>query len=113
MNYCIIINDFKSGGAQKATVDLISALLAKKIKITIIVFENIIQFDLPKGIDLEILEKDERKNGIFNKYFLASKLKKLWGKLNKDKRFDLTISRLQYTNAVSYTHLTLPTKRIV
>jgi ADP-heptose:LPS heptosyltransferase/glycosyltransferase involved in cell wall biosynthesis len=100
MNYCIIINDFKSGGAQKATVDLISALLAKKIKLTVIVFENIIHFDLPKGIDLEIIEKIERKNGIFNKYFLASKLKKLWGKLNKDKRFDLTISRLQYTNEI-------------
>ena len=100
MNYCIIINDFKSGGAQKATVDLISALLAKKIKLTVIVFENIIHFDLPKGIDLEILEKNKRKNGIFNKYFLASKLKKLWVKLNKDKRFDLTIARLQYTNEI-------------
>jgi len=100
MNYCIIINDFKSGGAQKATVDLINALLAKKIKLTVIVFENIIHFDLPKGIDLEILEKNKRKNGIFNKYFLASKLKKLWVKLNKDKRFDLTIARLQYTNEI-------------
>jgi ADP-heptose:LPS heptosyltransferase len=102
MNYCIIINDFKSGGAQKATVDLINALLAKQIKITVILFENIIHFDLPKGIDLEILEKKERKNGIFNKYFIASKLKKSWGKLNKDGRFDLTISRLQYTNEIVY-----------
>ena len=50
MNYCIIINDFKSGGAQKATVDLINALLAKKIKLTVIVFENTIHFDLPKDI---------------------------------------------------------------
>ncbi len=102
MNYCIIINDFKSGGAQKATVDLINALLAKKIKVTVIVFENIIHFDLPKEIDLKILEKKERKNGIFNKYFLAPKLKKLWKELNKDKRFDLTISRLQYTNEIVY-----------
>jgi ADP-heptose:LPS heptosyltransferase/glycosyltransferase involved in cell wall biosynthesis len=100
MNYCIIINDFKSGGAQKATVDLLNVLIAKKIELTVIVFENIIHFDLPKSIDLEIIEKTERKNGIFNKYFLASKLKKLWGKLNKDKRFDLTISRLQYTNEI-------------
>ncbi len=102
MNYCIIINDFKSGGAQKATVDLINALLAKKIKVTVIVFENIIHFDLPKEIDLKILGEKERKNGIFNKYFLASKLKKLWKELNKDKRFDLTISRLQYTNEIVY-----------
>lgn len=102
MNYCIIINDFKSGGAQKATLDLINALLAKKIKLSIIVFENKIDFDLPKEIDLVILEKKERKNGIFNKYFLAAKLKKIWGKLNKDKRFDLTISRLQYTNEIVY-----------
>jgi ADP-heptose:LPS heptosyltransferase/glycosyltransferase involved in cell wall biosynthesis len=100
MNYCIIINDFKSGGAQKATVDLINALLAKQIKITVILFENIIHFDLPKGIDLEIIEKKERTNGIFNKYFIALKLKKLWEKLNKDRRFDLTISRLQYTNEI-------------
>jgi glycosyltransferase involved in cell wall biosynthesis len=102
MNYCIIINDFKSGGAQKATVDLINALLAKKIKITVIVFENIIHFDLPKEINLKILEEKERKNGIFNKYFLASKLKKSWKELNKDKRFDITISRLQYTNEIVY-----------
>ena len=100
MNYCIIINDFKSGGAQKATLDLINALIAKKIKLTVIVFENIMHFDLPKGIDLEILEQTKRKNGIFNKYFLALKLKKLWEKHNKDKRFDLTISRLQYTNEI-------------
>ena len=80
MNYCIIINDFKSGGAQKATLDLINALIAKKIKLTVIVFENKIDFDLPKEIDLTILENKERKNGIFNKYFLAAKLKKIWGK---------------------------------
>lgn len=101
MNYCIIINDFKSGGAQKATIDLIDALIAKKIKLTVIVFENNIDFELPKEIDLTILKK-ERKNGILNKYFLASKLKKIWGKLNKDKRFDLTISRLQYTNEIVF-----------
>jgi hypothetical protein len=102
MNYCIIINDFKSGGAQKATLDLINALIDKKIKLTLIVFENKIDFDLPEEIDLVILEKKERKNGIFNKYFLASKLKKMWGKLNKDKRYDLTISRLQHTNEIVY-----------
>ena len=80
MNYCIIINDFKSGGAQKSSLDLINALVNKKIKVTLIVFENKIDFDLPEEIDLVILEKTERKNGIFNKYFLAEKLKKIWGK---------------------------------
>ena len=61
MNFCIIINDFKSGGAQKATVDLINALLAKKIKLTVIALQDEINFDLPKKIHLEILQKKERK----------------------------------------------------
>jgi heptosyltransferase III len=102
MNYCIIINDFKSGGAQKATVDLINALLAKKIKLTVIVLQDEINFDLPKEIHLEILQKKERKRGILGKYILASRLKKLWGKLNNDRRFDITISRLQFTNEIVY-----------
>ena len=49
MNYCIIINDFKSGGAQKASLDLIKVLIAKKIKLTLIVFENKIDFDDESG----------------------------------------------------------------
>ena len=102
MNYCIIINDFKSGGAQKATVDLINALLAKKIKLTVIALQDEINFDLPKKIHLEILQKKERKRGILGKYILASRLKKLWEKLNNDRRFDLTISRLQFTNEIVY-----------
>jgi ADP-heptose:LPS heptosyltransferase/glycosyltransferase involved in cell wall biosynthesis len=100
MNYCIIINDFKSGGAQKATVDLINALLAKKIKLTVIALQDEINFDLPQKIHLEILQKKERKRGIFGKYVLAFRLKKLWEKLNNDRRFDLTISRLQFTNEI-------------
>jgi ADP-heptose:LPS heptosyltransferase/glycosyltransferase involved in cell wall biosynthesis len=100
MNYCIIINDFKSGGAQKATVDLINALLAKKIKLTVIALQDEINFDLPQKIHLEILQKKERKRGILGKYVLAFRLKKLWEKLNNDRRFDLTISRLQFTNEI-------------
>ncbi len=102
MNYCLIINDFKAGGAQKANIDLIKGLINFGHSVTIIVVENKIELDIPIGIPIYFLQnKGERNQGYFGKISLKKKLKEIWNKLNASKRFDATISRLQFSNEIT------------
>ena len=100
MNYCIIINDLKAGGAQKATIDLIKGLDQIKIKTTLILLENIIKLEVPTSTKVLCIQNKGRLKGFFSKNILAKKLKKKWYAQNLETKFDLTISRLQYTNEI-------------
>ena len=102
MHYCLIINDFKAGGAQKANIDLIKGLVDYGHSVVIISFEDKIEFDIPTKIPLYYLQKKgEKRQGYIGKIILKKRLKKLWDKLNISKRFDATISRLQFSNEVT------------
>jgi ADP-heptose:LPS heptosyltransferase/glycosyltransferase involved in cell wall biosynthesis len=102
MHYCIIINDLKAGGAQKATLDLVKALTANKNDVTLIILRNEIDLEIPKNISLHILENEKYFSGLLGKALTARKLKKLWLEINSSSRVSLTISRLQFTNELVF-----------
>ena len=102
MHYCIIINDLRAGGAQKATLDLVKALSENNNDVSLILIRNEIQLELPKNISLHILKHGNRLTGLFSKEVTARKLKKLWVEINSLSRVSLTISRLQFTNEIVF-----------
>lgn len=102
MHYCIIINDLRAGGAQKATLDLVKALAENNNDVSLILIRNEIQLELPKNISMHILKHGNRLTGLFSKEVAARKLKKLWAEINSLSRVSLTISRLQFTNELVF-----------
>ena len=71
MHYCIIINDLRAGGAQKATLDLVKALSKNNNDVSLILIRNEIQLELPKNISLHILKHGNRLTGLFSKKVTA------------------------------------------
>ena len=102
MHYCIIINDLRAGGAQKATLDLVKALSENNNDVSLILIRNEIQLELPKNISTHIMKHENRLTGLFSKEVAARKLKKLWVEINSLSRVSLTISRLQFTNELVF-----------
>ena len=102
MHYCLIINDFRAGGAQKANIDLIKGFISFGHSVTVIAVENRIELNIPIGVPIYFLQEIGKKTqGYFGKISLKNKLSREWHRLNKDKRFDTTISRLQFSNEIT------------
>lgn len=101
MNICLIITNLSGGGAERACIDLGLALSENGHNITILLLENTISYDIPKALRIEILQKKgPYLHGYIGKRTLSIKLKKKWIELNKKINFDITISRLPFTNEV-------------
>jgi len=99
MNFCLVITNLTGGGAERSLLDLAEALKQAGNHVEIILFENKINYKLPKQTHVSIVDKSGFfKNGLIGKKILQIKFKKLWQKLNARFNFDMTISRLPFSN---------------
>ena len=101
MNFCLVITNLTGGGAERSLLDLAEALKQTGNHVEIILFENKINYKLPKQTHVSIVDKSGFfKNGLIGKKILQIKFKKLWQKLNARFNFDMTISRLPFSNEI-------------
>ena len=93
-NILLVIDSMGIGGAEKVTLTLAQGFINKGYKVDLIICDNIIGFDIPKNINLHIL--DFKKSFMdYTKY--SRKLHKMVNKLkeNNKKDFDLILVELQ------------------
>lgn len=101
MNFCLVITNLTGGGAERSLLDLAEALKQEGNHVEIILFENKINYNLSKQTHISIVDKSGFfKNGLIGKKILQIKFKKLWQKLNAKFNFDMTISRLPFSNEI-------------
>ncbi|MBG7602694.1 MAG: glycosyltransferase [Gammaproteobacteria bacterium] len=104
MKFALIITNLAGGGAEKAILKLANALLKRSHTVHLILFEEIIEYNIPKGVILHTLRKGSKgaPKGVLGKLFLAKKLKKVYGNLDNHHNFDVTISTLPFTDEIVY-----------
>ena len=95
-------------GSKKEEISLISAKTGEGVEA---LFNRVIKETTPN-----ILEDDKLKALIFDSYFdsykgVVASVRVFGGRIQSDE--DYLLANKQNTISVSYTHLTLPTKRIV
>ena len=102
MKFALIITNLAGGGAEKAILKLANTLVNRSHSVHLILFEEIIEYDIPAGVKLHTLWKDSKRapKGVLGKLLLAKRLKKVYASLDKHNSFDVVISTLPFTDEV-------------
>ena len=90
----LIIDSMGIGGAEKVTLTLAQGFINQGYSVDLIICDNIIGFDIPKEINLHILDFQK---GLLDYYRYSKKLHLLVESLEKDNnaKFDLILVHLQ------------------
>lgn len=91
MKILLANNELRGGGAEKVILTLINEFLVMKHEVHLIIFDNIIEVDIPNNLLLHIIDNK-------NKFIKIYKLKSLMKKLEQETRFDLVLSNLPETD---------------
>lgn len=91
MKILLANNELRGGGAEKVIITLANEFLTMGHEVHIIIFNNIIEVDIPKNVRLHKIESKFKISKIF-------KLKFLVNKLENDNKFDLILSNLPETD---------------
>ena len=91
MKILLANNELRGGGAEKVILTLINEFLVMKHEVHLIIFDNIIEVDIPNNLILHIIDNK-------NKFIKIYKLKSLMKKLEHETRFDLVLSNLPETD---------------
>ncbi len=95
----IIMISFGSGGAEK-TVSLLLPRLIENFQVSLIIFNNDIHFNIPKAVNLIILNK-KTKLSFFEKIFLFPKLLFKYNSIINKKEIEVSISFLTRPNLLN------------
>ncbi len=102
MKFALIITNLAGGGAEKAILKLANALVNRSHSVHLILFEEVIEYDIPTGVKLHTLWKNSKRapKGVLGKLLLAKRLKKVYANLDKQHHFDVVISTLPFTDEI-------------
>ena len=89
----VLFNDLLVGGAGRSILELSKAFVNHGLEVHIIIYENTIEFEIPKNISVHILQKTDSKK----KKKIAADLKKKMDKLGD---IDMIISNSSPSNKI-------------
>lgn len=98
-NISILLITMGSGGAEKF-VSLILPKLIEEYNVHLVLFRDLIHFEVPKEVSIEILNKNERE-GFLNKITLFPKLIYKYNQFLKKNDIDFSISLLTRPNIIN------------
>lgn len=110
-NLSILTIDYGAGGAER-----VISLLLKKLKndfnVTLVIFYDIVHYDLPDGVDLVVLLPEKKKTKkLYIKIYDSFKLIFRYNKFIKENNIDISFALLAQPNiingimAIKYKHL--------
>lgn len=91
MKILLANNELRGGGAEKVILTLVNEFLLMGHEVHLIIFNNIIEVDIPNNLNLHIIHNKSKFTTMF-------KLKNLMKELEKNESFDLVLSNLPETD---------------
>ena len=94
----IITESLSGGGLERVVIEQSKGFIKNSYEVHIIILENMIEYNLPKEINIHIVNKENKKViSQIRPYYYAYKIKKI---LKNFGQFDLTLSHLGSLRAV-------------
>lgn len=100
-NISILTIDFGSGGAERV-ISLLLKKLIKDFNVTLVIFYDYVDFDIPEEVELIILlPKGDKINTFYRKAKDTLLISRKYNKLIKDKNIDISIAFLAIPNIIN------------
>ncbi|MGJ8593034.1 MAG: glycosyltransferase [Aquaticitalea sp.] len=99
-NLSILVISMGSGGAEKV-ISLLLKELKNDFNVTLVLFYDVIHFDIPEEVEVVVLSKNEMQSPFYSKLMDFLKFASQYNKLIKQKKIDISVSFLATPNLVN------------
>ncbi len=100
MKFLFVITNLRGGGAEKAVLKTMTALLAQGVQVFLVTLESRVDYDMLRGLECHTLTGNQQKmaKGWLGKRLLARKLRQYAGQIKPD----VVVSTLPFADEVTH-----------